>query len=151
MANKEGGKATYFKCDNGGEIDYSTVCDEFPDCPDGEDEFPFMNCLFYREENSLVDLSKRNADTVNNSQGGEHTMIITLLLTGLLIAVLLVIHIFVIKYFRSVAKDRSKHSVGCKTADDVSVYCLEDVMTEAAKLYRFVCDKNAADTYDPAK
>lgn len=31
----------------------------------------------------------------------------------------------------------------------VSFFTVEDVMADAAKLYRFVCDKDAADTYDP--
>ncbi len=31
----------------------------------------------------------------------------------------------------------------------VAFFTTEDVMNEAAKLYRFVCDKNAAETYSP--
>lgn len=31
----------------------------------------------------------------------------------------------------------------------VAFFTTEDVMAEAAKLYRFVCDKNAAETYNP--
>ena len=33
----------------------------------------------------------------------------------------------------------------------VAFFSVEDVMADAAKLYRFVCDKDAADNYDPAK
>jgi hypothetical protein len=33
--------------------------------------------------------------------------------------------------------------------DKVEFFTTEDVMAEAAKLYRFVCDKNAAETYNP--